>query len=99
METKTKKTLLISSIILLVVINISALSTIYYHNKIQEKKFVEISKYAKSVICSRCSPGQKSEVVKMIKESDRKLVTLSIGDGGNDVPMITEAHIGNYLII
>jgi len=68
-------------------------------DKEKEKKFVEISKYAKSVICSRCSPGQKSEVVKMIKESDRKLVTLSIGDGGNDVPMITEAHIGNYLII
>ena len=63
------------------------------------KTFVEISKNAKSVICSRCSPGQKSEVVKMIKESDDKLVTLSIGDGGNDVPMITEAHIGIKIIL
>lgn len=59
-----------------------------------QREFVRISKYAKSVICSRCSPNEKSKVVKMIKESDSKLVTLSIGDGGNDVPMITEAHIG-----
>lgn len=42
METKTKKTLLISTIILLIVINISALLTIYYHNKIQTKKVVEM---------------------------------------------------------
>lgn len=42
METKTKKTLLISTIILLIAINISALSTIYFHNKIQTKKFVEL---------------------------------------------------------
>jgi len=61
-----------------------------------KKAFVEISKYAKSVICSRCSPNQKSEVVKLIKESDKKIITLSIGDGGNDVPMITEAHIGIF---
>jgi phospholipid-transporting ATPase len=66
-------------------------------NKEKEKKFVEISKFAKSVICSRCSPGQKSDVVKMIKESDKNLITLSIGDGGNDVPMITEAHIGKNI--
>lgn len=61
----------------------------------KKMKFIEISKYAKSVICSRCSPGQKSEVVGMIKRSDSSLITLSIGDGGNDVPMITVAHIGN----
>lgn len=42
METKTKKTLLISTIILLIAINISALSTIYYHNKIQAKKVIEM---------------------------------------------------------
>ena len=42
METKTKKTLLISTIIILIAINISALSTIYFHNKIQTKKFVEM---------------------------------------------------------
>lgn len=56
--------------------------------------FVRIAKYAQSVICSRCSPNQKAEVVKMMKEFDKKLVTLSVGDGGNDVSMIMEAHIG-----
>ncbi|NOQ27505.1 MAG: hypothetical protein GQ564_19250 [Bacteroidales bacterium] len=42
METKTKKTLLISTIIILIAINISALLTIYYHNKIQTKRAVEM---------------------------------------------------------
>ena len=32
-----------------------------------------------------------------MKEFDPKLVTLSIGDGGNDVSMIMEAHIGKKL--
>ncbi|MDA3954351.1 MAG: hypothetical protein PF485_11955 [Bacteroidales bacterium] len=42
METKTKKTLFISTMILLIAINISALSTIYFHNRIQTKKFAEM---------------------------------------------------------
>jgi len=58
--------------------------------------FVKIAKYARSVICSRCSPRQKAEIVKLMKEFDKELVTLAIGDGGNDVSMIMEAHIGKY---
>lgn len=38
MNTKTKKTLLIGTIIILIVINLSALSTIYYKNKIQPQQ-------------------------------------------------------------
>jgi hypothetical protein len=49
METKTKKTLLISTIILLIAINISALTTIYFHNKIQTKKFVEMQNMKEEV--------------------------------------------------
>ena len=60
--------------------------------------FVRIAKYAQSVICSRCSPYQKAEVVKMMKEFDKNLVTLSVGDGGNDVSMIMEAHIGKICL-
>ena len=52
----------------------------------------KLSKQAKTVICCRVSPHQKSLVVKVIK--DQGHVTLSIGDGGNDVPMIQEASIG-----
>ncbi len=46
----------------------------------------------KSVLCCRVTPKQKGAVVKMVKESG--FITLAIGDGGNDVPMIMEAHIG-----
>ena len=59
-----------------------------------QKIFLDIAKEASSVICCRVSPIQKSQVVKMMKNYDKKGVTLSIGDGGNDVSMIMEAHIG-----
>lgn len=58
------------------------------------KTFMEIAYHAKTVICCRVSPKQKSQVVKMVKDYDHKAVTLAIGDGGNDVSMITQAHIG-----
>lgn len=54
----------------------------------------------KSVICCRVSPKQKGEVVKLAKDEIRKegffknLITLAIGDGANDVPMIMEANVG-----
>jgi P-type E1-E2 ATPase len=38
-------------------------------------------------------PIQKADVVKLIKNKLKKL-TLAIGDGANDVPMINAAHIG-----
>ena len=57
------------------------------------KQFFYIAIAAKSVICCRVSPKQKSKVVKLAKRHGR-WVTLSIGDGANDVPMIMEANIG-----
>ena len=57
------------------------------------KEFYEASKNAPSVVCCRCSPTQKAEVVTMIKEYSG-LQTAAIGDGGNDVSMIQAAHIG-----
>ena len=59
-----------------------------------EKLFMMIAKDAASVICCRVSPSQKSKVVLMMKRFHPRAVTLAIGDGGNDVPMIMEAHIG-----
>ncbi len=41
----------------------------------------------RSIICCRCNPLQKSEVVKFVKQNTSE-ITLSIGDGGNDVNMI-----------
>jgi len=45
------------------------------------------------VICCRVSPKQKADVVALAKRH-KKYITLSIGDGANDVSMILEAHIG-----
>jgi P-type E1-E2 ATPase len=39
------------------------------------------------------SPKQKADVVAMYRKRG-EWVTLSIGDGANDVPMIMEANIG-----
>ena len=44
------------------------------------------------MICCRVTPAQKGAVVKLVKQ--RKRMTLAIGDGGNDVAMIQEAHVG-----
>jgi phospholipid-transporting ATPase len=42
----------------------------------------------------RVSPKQKAEVVQMVRQKRPEAVTLAIGDGANDVNMITEAHVG-----
>ena len=59
-----------------------------------QKIFLDIAKDAVAVICCRVSPLQKSQVVKMMKNYSPNSKTLAIGDGGNDVSMIMEAHIG-----
>lgn len=46
------------------------------------------------VIACRVSPKQKAEVVNLIKQRYPDKTTLAIGDGANDVNMITAAHIG-----
>ena len=76
-----------------ILVDEKALLTVSQDEEIQ-KIFLEIAKDAETVICCRVSPLQKSQVVKMMKNYDTKGITLAIGDGGNDVPMIMEAHIG-----
>ncbi|KAG8091584.1 hypothetical protein GUJ93_ZPchr0012g19752 [Zizania palustris] len=46
-----------------------------------------------SVVCCRVSPLQKAQVASLVKKGARK-ITLSIGDGANDVSMIQAAHVG-----
>ena len=48
----------------------------------------------KVVIACRVSPKQKAEVVHLVKNRHPDKTTLAIGDGANDVNMITAAHIG-----
>lgn len=56
--------------------------------------FIRISKTCEAVVCCRLRPGQKADVVRMIKRDDKSALTLAIGDGANDVSMIKEAHVG-----
>ncbi|GJV53791.1 phospholipid-transporting ATPase 3-like protein [Tanacetum coccineum] len=46
-----------------------------------------------SVVCCRVSPLQKAQVTRLVRKGANK-ITLSIGDGANDVGMIQAAHVG-----
>ncbi|KAG0256950.1 hypothetical protein DFQ27_005390 [Actinomortierella ambigua] len=54
---------------------------------------LDVGQRCKSVICCRVSPLQKAKVVSMVKRG-LDVMTLSIGDGANDVSMIQEANVG-----
>jgi phospholipid-translocating ATPase len=56
-------------------------------------EFVNATVRLPAVVCSRCSPTQKSEIVRLFKDNTNKR-TCAIGDGGNDVSMIQTAHVG-----
>ncbi|KAI1427418.1 hypothetical protein F5Y12DRAFT_171568 [Xylaria sp. FL1777] len=58
-----------------------------------KQKFLILCKQCASVLCCRVSPAQKAAVVSMVKNS-LDVMTLSIGDGANDVAMIQEADVG-----
>ncbi|XP_076993696.1 phospholipid-transporting ATPase VB isoform X2 [Tamandua tetradactyla] len=58
-----------------------------------EKKFLELTQCCRSVLCCRCTPLQKSMIVKLARDK-LGVMTLSIGDGANDVSMIQAADIG-----
>ena len=59
-----------------------------------QQQLLKICAKCKSVVCARVSPDQKGQVVQAIRDSNKKVITLAIGDGANDVPMIQRAHIG-----
>lgn len=61
-------------------------------------KFRDITIKCHSVLCCRLSPLQKYEVVHLMKSVKENVVTAAVGDGGNDVSMIQEAHIGLGII-
>lgn len=55
---------------------------------------VKLADLCKAVLCCRVSPQQKADVVKLIRLAKPSALTLAIGDGANDVNMITAAHVG-----
>ncbi|KAJ7779112.1 phospholipid-transporting ATPase 1 [Mycena metata] len=58
-----------------------------------KEMFLNLGTQCETVVCCRVSPAQKALTVKLVKEG-RNAMTLSIGDGANDVAMIQEANVG-----
>lgn len=55
---------------------------------------MKVASVCKAVIACRVSPAQKQEIVTLVRKQNKKAITLAIGDGANDVNMITAAHVG-----
>ncbi|KAI8956962.1 phospholipid-translocating P-type ATPase [Daldinia sp. FL1419] len=55
--------------------------------------FISVAVRLPTVVACRCSPTQKADIAKLIKEFTNKRVCC-IGDGGNDVSMIQAADVG-----
>jgi len=59
------------------------------------KKLVyQLCELCNAVICCRISAKQKAQILQLVREYNKDAITLAIGDGANDVPMIKAAHVG-----
>ena len=58
------------------------------------KQLALLMQHCQAVVACRATPGQKAEVMKLVREYDPAARTLAIGDGANDVRMIQTAHVG-----
>ncbi|XP_034036118.1 phospholipid-transporting ATPase IC isoform X2 [Thalassophryne amazonica] len=57
------------------------------------ERFMSLAKHCQSVVCCRVTPGQKADVVTLVRKHTSSVI-MSIGDGANDVNMIKTAHVG-----
>lgn len=58
---------------------------------------LELATQCRAVIACRMSPLQKAQLVQLVRSDptvQQRTVTLAIGDGANDVPMLQEADVG-----
>lgn len=55
--------------------------------------FYKLAMSSTSCVCTRFSPSQKRRLVDEVRKRGSS-ITLAIGDGANDVPMILGAHVG-----
>lgn len=65
-----------------------------YEDELLMGRFMRAALQCGSVIGARVTPREKQLFVQYIKEFDAGATTLAIGDGANDVAMISEAHVG-----
>eukprot|EP01016_Furgasonia_blochmanni_P040743 TRINITY_DN5220_c0_g1_i4.p1 TRINITY_DN5220_c0_g1~~TRINITY_DN5220_c0_g1_i4.p1 ORF type:complete len:557 (+),score=136.71 TRINITY_DN5220_c0_g1_i4:72-1673(+) len=59
-----------------------------------QDRLIHLAYSCKAVIACRVSPKQKQEIVTLVRNAIPGAPTLAIGDGANDVSMITAAHVG-----
>ncbi|EGZ15046.1 hypothetical protein PHYSODRAFT_286241 [Phytophthora sojae] len=59
-----------------------------------QSEFLSLAMACEAVVCCRVSPSQKAEMVTLVRTANKKVRTLAIGDGANDVAMIQRAHVG-----
>lgn len=55
---------------------------------------MHITEKCQAVLACRVTPKQKADIVKLVRNNKENVSTLAIGDGANDVNMITSAHVG-----
>lgn len=65
-----------------------------FADELMKKKFAAVGERVNVVLACRVSPKQKADIVQVMREKFPNKTTLSIGDGANDVNMITTAHVG-----
>ena len=63
-------------------------------NEEMENLFYSLAIKCNTVLCCRVSPKQKAQMVNLVRHRQPEVTTLAIGDGANDVNMITTASIG-----
>lgn len=71
-----------------IIVSGDALLKICQNDKILPK-FIEVTQNADVVLACRVSPKQKAEIVQMVRKNAPRAITMAIGDGANDVNMIT----------
>ncbi len=59
-----------------------------------KQTFLQIADLVNVVLACRVSPKQKADIVSVVRNKFPNKTTLAIGDGANDVNMITTAHVG-----
>ena len=75
------------------IVSLTELNIILGNEEI-ENIFYSLAIKCNTVLCCRVSPKQKAEMVNLVKKRQPDMTTLAIGDGANDVNMITTANIG-----
>ena len=75
------------------IVSLNELNVILGNEEI-ENLFYSLAIKCNTVLCCRVSPKQKAQMVNLVKLRQPDVTTLAIGDGANDVNMITTASIG-----